>query len=560
MFFSENGLNHMAFGSLQRFEAEVVRMAAGLLNGGPGAVGCMTSGGTESCMLAVKTYRDRALARRRPCDPRGDDAGEGERGAATEAGEVMAAALQLLLVFVFPALALWGERKTKIVAAISPVILCYSVGMLLGNLPFVPLNTTLATTTCEVLVALAIPLLLFSVDLGAWARLAGRTVLSFVLVMVAAVAGSVGAWALVGRGLDHGPEMAGMLAGVYTGGTPNMAAIGTGLGVLNEAFVLLNAADMVASIPYLFLVLLVAPRVLARLLPPFRRGHGEIAEPMLLFRSLPRPAATATALLLTGAVVGAGVGIGALLPEGGRSAGVILVITTLAVGLSAVQRVRSLRGTHDMGQYLLLAFCVSIGTVTDFSEVFSSNPIIVLLAILTVIFSVSIHFALAVMFRIDRDTAIITSAETRTDVLRDSFRTVVGELQVAQGDDPRAWTWGALHTFYVRHPFGRKKALRRLNLPRYPAGGGWDSIWKAHFALSDHEDPFRTESGPVYRQVIDLSDIHHAHWILDTGASGWPDSPHYRDQYELWRKGEYVPMTSDWGLITNQAEAILTLE
>ena len=65
MFFSENGLNPMAFGSLQRFEAEVVRMAAGLLNGGAGAVGCMTSGGTESCMLAVKTCRDRALARRR---------------------------------------------------------------------------------------------------------------------------------------------------------------------------------------------------------------------------------------------------------------------------------------------------------------------------------------------------------------------------------------------------------------------------------------------------------------------------------------------------------------
>jgi len=322
----------------------------------------------------------------------------------------MTAALQLLLVLAFPALALWGERRSKIIATISPVILCYSVGMLLGNLPGIPLNSNLATTACEILVALAIPLLLFSVDLAAWARLAGRTVLSFVLVMVAAVAGSVGAWALVGRGLDHGPEMAGMLTGVYTGGTPNMAAIGTGLGVPTETFVLLNAADMVASIPCLFLILLVAPRVLARLLPPFRRGDGEIAEPMVLFRSLPRPAAAGTALLLTAAVVGAGVGLGALLPAGGRSAGIILVITTLAVGLSAVPRVRSLRGTHDIGQYLLLAFCVSIGTVTNFSEVFSSNPVIVLFAVLTVVFSVVIHFALAVIFRIDRDTAIITSA------------------------------------------------------------------------------------------------------------------------------------------------------
>lgn len=65
LFFSENALSPMAFKSLKRFEAEVVGMATGLLHGGPGAVGCMTSGGTESCMLAVKTYRDRALSRAR---------------------------------------------------------------------------------------------------------------------------------------------------------------------------------------------------------------------------------------------------------------------------------------------------------------------------------------------------------------------------------------------------------------------------------------------------------------------------------------------------------------
>ena len=158
------------------------------------------------------------------------------------------------------------------------------------------------------------------------------------------------------------------------------------------------------------------------------------------------------------------------------------------------------------------------------------------------------------------DDRTTPEVETRADVVREAFRTVVGELRLAQGEDPRQWTWGALHTFYVRHPFGKKKALKRLNLPRYPAGGGWDSIWKAHFASSDFEDPFRTEAGPVYRQVIDLGDIHHAWWVLDTGASGWPDSPHYRDQYELWRKGEYVPMTSDWDLIPGASEAILTLE
>lgn len=63
-FFSENGVAPNAFPSLHRFETEVVAMTAGLLHGS-GAVGNMTSGGTESILLAVKTYRDLARAQNR---------------------------------------------------------------------------------------------------------------------------------------------------------------------------------------------------------------------------------------------------------------------------------------------------------------------------------------------------------------------------------------------------------------------------------------------------------------------------------------------------------------
>ena len=60
LYASANGLNPMAFKSLKRFESEVIRMTAALLNGDGQTCGTMTSGGTESCLLAVKTYRDRA--------------------------------------------------------------------------------------------------------------------------------------------------------------------------------------------------------------------------------------------------------------------------------------------------------------------------------------------------------------------------------------------------------------------------------------------------------------------------------------------------------------------
>lgn len=63
LFFAENALNPMAFASLRRMEAEVVRMTASMLHGGPESVGTMTSGGTESILLSVKTARDRARSK-----------------------------------------------------------------------------------------------------------------------------------------------------------------------------------------------------------------------------------------------------------------------------------------------------------------------------------------------------------------------------------------------------------------------------------------------------------------------------------------------------------------
>ena len=54
---SANGLDPTAFPSLLRMENDVVAAAAALLGGGAETVGSVTSGGTESCMLAVHAAR-----------------------------------------------------------------------------------------------------------------------------------------------------------------------------------------------------------------------------------------------------------------------------------------------------------------------------------------------------------------------------------------------------------------------------------------------------------------------------------------------------------------------
>jgi sphinganine-1-phosphate aldolase len=63
-FFSANALYPGLFPSIERFEREVVGMTADLLHGGPEATGNITSGGSESILLGVKSARDRARAQR----------------------------------------------------------------------------------------------------------------------------------------------------------------------------------------------------------------------------------------------------------------------------------------------------------------------------------------------------------------------------------------------------------------------------------------------------------------------------------------------------------------
>ena len=61
---SANGLNPGAFQSLKRMETDIISIVAGLLHGGPETCGVLTAGGTESCLMAVKTYRDLARKKR----------------------------------------------------------------------------------------------------------------------------------------------------------------------------------------------------------------------------------------------------------------------------------------------------------------------------------------------------------------------------------------------------------------------------------------------------------------------------------------------------------------
>ena len=67
-FMSENGLGPLAFPSLAQMEKDVISMGLGLLHGPDGSTGAMTSGGTDSITMAMKTARDYARSQGRARD------------------------------------------------------------------------------------------------------------------------------------------------------------------------------------------------------------------------------------------------------------------------------------------------------------------------------------------------------------------------------------------------------------------------------------------------------------------------------------------------------------
>jgi len=318
------------------------------------------------------------------------------------------AAAEVALYVAVPALVTLAARRFGLVRRVGPVIFCYGAGLLLGNLPLWQPDQEAALTTAQVAVALAIPLLLFPLDLFAWLRLARATVVSFAICVGAVLVVTSGAAFLFRDTIGDAPEVAGMMVGVYTGGTPNMAAIGTALGVDADRFVLLNTADVLVGAVYLVFLLTVAGRLLARWLPA-----TPAAVPSTGAITITAPAgsvlARAPALLLALVVVATAWGLGQLFADDASEMVVILAITTLALALSRLPRVRGLPGSAAAGDGALLVFCVAIGATADFGRLVASSVVFVAMVALVVVGSVVLHLVVAKLLHLDRDTVIITS-------------------------------------------------------------------------------------------------------------------------------------------------------
>lgn len=324
--------------------------------------------------------------------------------------------IQVLFCVFLPAAAIWAGERFRLARFLGPVTLCYVAGILAGNLPGVRLSTEASLRVSEVAVPLAIPLLLFSTDVRQWPRLARSLLISFALACFAAVvSGGLVGWLFRER-TDEWWKIAGMLVGVYVGGTANMAAIGRVLEAHNETFVLLNTADLAAGGLYLLFLLTFAQRLFLRFMPPFTAmpHHEAFEHPgeklSVWTRHHLRDMGRGGTLAVGIAVVVVGV---TLLAFGKLEAGpALLGITTLGLAASLHPGVRKLVGTYELGEYLLLIFCVAMGSLADV-RVLSGGSVTLILFVWGVMgLAIVIHTVLSALLRIDADSTLICCTAT----------------------------------------------------------------------------------------------------------------------------------------------------
>jgi penicillin amidase len=146
----------------------------------------------------------------------------------------------------------------------------------------------------------------------------------------------------------------------------------------------------------------------------------------------------------------------------------------------------------------------------------------------------------------------------RDEILARSLTEAVDELTRKLGPDMNGWRWGQekYHHALIRHPLAEIAApeLRaKLNVGPFPRGG--DSFTVSATGNADNQT-----SGGSLKIIADTENWDNSLGLNNPGQSGDPDSPHYRDLFEIWSRGKYVPIFYSRSKVDSVAEERVTLQ
>jgi uncharacterized membrane protein len=368
--------------------------------------------------------------------------------------------LLILFYFAFPLVIIYMCKRWSGLKKLGSIVLAYGFGLLVGSIGLLPqgsdnyklalqgraalpdteIQTLLDGGTISrndeyvnsiasaqdllvsVIVPLSFPLLLFSLNIRRWLRFAKEGFISMILALISVVVIVSSGYLIFKDLVPESWKVAGMLVGVYTGGTPNLVSLKVALGVDPNLFVMTSTYDMIVGAITIIFFITAGPRVFRAILPPFKHTNetlevtDEIVEEAESFedfsgmfrksRILPLLKALGLALLIF--IISFGISL--VLPNISQMVVVILSITTLAVLASLIKWVNKIEKTFQLGMYFILVFSFTVASMADLSVFFSIGYLGLFAYISYAYFgSLLLHLILSKIFKVNADDFLITT-------------------------------------------------------------------------------------------------------------------------------------------------------
>ena len=321
-----------------------------------------------------------------------------------------------------PSVVLMLCRKYGFLKKIGPVMILYALGIIIGNTGLMPEQMpAVQELLSNAMVPLAIPLMLFGCTFNM--KGARSQILALVTGMISVATAVIIGYFIFGRNLPEGAKIGGMLTGVYTGGTINLAALKTMLGVDDETYILINSYDILVSFLYLSFLLAIGIRLFRKFLPNTlgtftdkdeaaiqKEMSKEDKKPVKGFFTRIGLAYTAKLLGLTVLIVGVSAGVALLLPSDMFMTIFILMLTTLGIACSFIKKVHNMKYSYDIGMYFIYIFCIVVASMADLSKLNLAAGMELLGYLLVAVFgSLLLQVIFAKIFKIDSDMMVIAS-------------------------------------------------------------------------------------------------------------------------------------------------------
>lgn len=337
--------------------------------------------------------------------------------------------LLILFYILFPVLVIYLSNRYDIVRKIGPVIICYLTGLIIGNIGILPDNASKYQDTLNsIVIPLAIPLLLFSLDVKSWLKMAGKTFLSLILGLVSVLIMVFLSFFLFRDVIPELWKVGGLLVGVYSGGTPNLAAIKLALNVDPDTYIVAHTYDLVIGAFVLLFLITIAQKTFLLFMRPYKASDLDRMESSaevyksefesydgIFTRKIFLPLLKAIGLVAI--IIGVSFLLSKITPHYGlmKDTGtmemtiIILGITTFGIIASLSPDINKIEKTFHAGMYFILVFCVVVSSMADIrSFSLSSWPIFVCI-LLAVVGALIVHGILSWIFDVDVDNFLIIS-------------------------------------------------------------------------------------------------------------------------------------------------------